>query len=71
MDKIREWLNLTGKSPADLARLIGTSENSVRNWLAGRNSPGGIHIRRLHEQTSIPLEDIVPREDAADDRLMA
>ena len=64
MDKVREWLELTGKTTAELAHEIGAAESSVRNWLAGRNTPGGIMLRRLHERTSIPLEDLVPRDVA-------
>ena len=64
MEKVREWLRLTDKTPAELAESLGISENSVRNWLAGRNVPGGIMLRKLHEQTQIPLEDLVPRDVA-------
>lgn len=65
MDKVREWLRLTNKTPAELAEKIGASENSVRNWLAGRNIPSGTMLRRLHEATDIPFEDLVPKDDAA------
>ena len=64
MDKVRAWLEYMGKTPADLAKDIGAAESSVRNWLAGRNTPGGLMLRRLHERTSIPLEDLVPRDVA-------
>lgn len=64
MDKVREWLRLTDKTPAELAEHIGASENTVRNWLAGRNIPGGIMLRKLHETTQIPLDDLVPRDAA-------
>jgi transcriptional regulator with XRE-family HTH domain len=64
MDKVSEWLRLTDKTPADLAEIIGASENSVRNWLAGRNVPGGIMLRKIHEATQIPLDDLVPRDVA-------
>ena len=65
MDKLREWLEITGMSPAKLGREIGASENSVNNWLAGRNYPNAIYLRKLHERTDIPLDDLVPRESAA------
>ena len=64
MDKVREWLRLTDKRPEDLAEDLGASPNTVRNWLAGRNVPGGIMLRKLHETTQIPLEDLVPRDVA-------
>ena len=64
MDKVRAWLVAMSKTPADLAKDIGAAESSVRNWLAGRNTPGGLMLRRLHERTSIPLEDLVPRDVA-------
>jgi transcriptional regulator with XRE-family HTH domain len=65
MDKLREWLEITGMSPARLGREIGASENSVNNWLAGRNYPSAIYLRKLHERTDIPLEDLVPKDVAA------
>ena len=65
MDKVRAWLELMNKTPADLAEDIGAAESSVRNWLAGRNAPSGLMLRRLHERTSIPLNDLVPQDDAA------
>ena len=64
MDKVRAWLELMNKTPADLAKDIGAAESSVRNWLAGRNQPHGVMLRRLHERTSIPLDDLVPRDVA-------
>ena len=65
MEKVREWLALTGKSAAQLGREIGASENSVNNWLEGRHFPSAVYLRRLHERTDIPLDDLVPREDPA------
>lgn len=64
MDKLREWLKVTNKPIADLAAEIGVSENTIRNWLAGRNCPGGLALRRLADRTDIPLEDLVPRDVA-------
>ena len=64
MDKLREWLKVTGKPIADLAAEIDVSENTIRNWLAGRNGPGGLALRRLADRTDIPLDDLVPRDVA-------
>lgn len=61
MDKLKEWLELTGKTPAELSEMIGASPNSLNNWLAGRNHPSAIFLRKLHERTSIPLDDLVPK----------
>ena len=65
MDKLREWFLLTGVSQGQLADEIGVTRATIHNWLTGRSFPGGISLRRLHERTRIPLEDLVPKEDAA------
>jgi len=61
MDKLKQWLEVTGITPAQLGREIGASENSVNNWLAGRNYPNAIYLRKLHERTDISLEHLVPK----------
>jgi transcriptional regulator with XRE-family HTH domain len=65
MDKLREWFTLTGVSQGELAEEIDVTRATIHNWLTGRSFPSGIYLRRLHERTRIPLEDLVPREDAA------
>lgn len=64
MDKLREWLELTGISPSRLSLEIGASPNSVGNWLSGRSHPRLIYVRKLHNRTSIPLEDLIPADEA-------
>jgi hypothetical protein len=65
MDKLKLWLEITQTSPESLGDMLGVSGVSVRNWIGGLNHPGGMNIRRLHEITSIPLDDLVPKSDAA------
>lgn len=65
MQKLREWLNLTQVSVAELADEIDASRQTVYNWLDGTSQPTGIMLRRLHERTRIPLDDLVPRDSAA------
>lgn len=65
MDKLREWFRLTGVSQGDLADELGVTRATIHNWLTGRTAPGGIVLRRLHERTRIPLDDLVPKDEAA------
>ena len=65
MEKLREWFRLTGVSQATLAEEIDVTRQTLSNWLAGRQCPNGIALRKLHERTRIPLEDLVPKSDAA------
>lgn len=65
MEKLREWFRLTGVTQAQLAEEIEVTRQTLNNWLAGRQHPSGIGLRRLHERTRIPLEDLVPKDDAA------
>lgn len=65
MDKLREWFRLTGVSHGQLAEEIGVTRATIHNWLNEKSIPGGIALRRLHEHTRIPLEDLVPKDEAA------
>ena len=65
MEKLREWFKLTGVSQAELADEIDVTRATIHNWLTGKSVPGGLALRRLHERTRIPLEDLVPQDDAA------
>ena len=65
MEKLRQWFELTGVTHAELASEIGVTRASVHNWLTGKSVPGGLALRRLHEHTHIPLEDLVPRANGA------
>ena len=64
MEKLREWFKLTGVSVAELAEELDASRQTVYNWLDGTSQPTGIMLRRLHERTRIPLDDLVPRDAA-------
>ena len=65
MEKLRAWFKLTGVSQADLADEIDVTRQTMNNWLAGRSTPSGVALRRLHERTRIPLDDLVPQDNAA------
>lgn len=65
MEKLREWFKLTGVSQTELADEIDVTRATIHNWLNGKSAPGGVALRRLHERTRIPLDDLVPRDDAA------
>lgn len=67
MNKLKAWFELTGVSQSTLAKDIGVTRLTIHNWLSGHTSPSGMALRRLHERTSIPLDDLVPRVE--DDRL--
>ena len=41
--------NSGAKSERELARLVGSSKNSVNHWLRGRNEPNARHYRKLIE----------------------
>jgi transcriptional regulator with XRE-family HTH domain len=64
MEKLKTWFELTGVSQQQLAEDIGVTRATIHNWLTEKSSPAGLSLRRLHERTSIPLEDLVPREVA-------
>ena len=64
MEKLKVWFELTGVSQQQLADDIEVTRATIHNWLTGKSSPGGLTLRRLHERTSIPLEDLVPRDVA-------
>lgn len=64
MEKLREWFRLTGVRRAALAEEIGVTRQTLDNWLNGRQHPSGLPLRRLHECTRIPLEDLVVKSDA-------
>ena len=64
MDKLREWFGITGVSHEELADEIDVTRATIHNWLTGKSIPGGISLRRLHERTRIPLDDLVPRDVA-------
>ena len=63
MEKLREWFRLTGVSHGELADEIDVTRATIHNWLTGKSFPSGIYLRRLHERTRIPLDDLVPRAD--------
>ena len=65
MDKLREWFKLTGVSQAELADEIDVTRATIQNWLTGKTYPNGLHLRRLHERTGIPVEDLIPKDNAA------
>lgn len=65
MEKLREWFRLTGVTQAQLADEIEVTRQTMNNWVTGRNYPSGLALRRLHERTRIPLEDLVPQDNAA------
>ena len=65
MEKLREWFRLTGIPQAKLAEEIDVTRQTMNNWVAGRNYPSGVALRKLHERTRIPLEDLVPKDTAA------
>ena len=65
MQKLREWLDLTTVSVTELADELEVTRQTVHNWLAGNSHPSGHVLRRLHERTRIPLDDLVPRTDDA------
>jgi transcriptional regulator with XRE-family HTH domain len=65
MDKLREWFKLTGVSHGELAEEIDVTRATIHNWLKGNSYPSGVALRRLHQRTRIPLDDLVPRDDAA------
>jgi transcriptional regulator with XRE-family HTH domain len=46
---------------AEFAERIGVSRASVYNWLAQETYPDALSIRRIHDLTQIPLEDLVPK----------
>ena len=64
MEKLREWLDLTTVSITELADELDVTRQTVHNWLAGNSYPGGLTLRRLHERTRIPLDDLVPKDAA-------
>ena len=64
MEKLREWFKLTGVSHSELAEEIEVTRATIHNWLTGKSCPSGIALRRLHERTRIPLDDLVPRDAA-------
>ena len=64
MDKLREWLKLTEMSHDELADKIDVTRATIHNWLTGKSIPGGLSLRRLHERTRIPLDDLVPQDGA-------
>jgi transcriptional regulator with XRE-family HTH domain len=65
MEKLREWFRLTGVSQGQLADEIGVTRQTMSNWLAGRQHPNAVALRKLNERTRIPLEDLVLKLDAA------
>ena len=65
MQKLKDWLELTGETPAGLAALVGVSRNTIVNWMEERTAPCGHQLRKLHEVTRIALDDLVPRNDDA------
>ncbi len=62
MDKLRDWFRITGVGISELADELNASRQTVHNWLNGTSEPSGIMLRRLHERTRIPLDDLVPRD---------
>jgi DNA-binding XRE family transcriptional regulator len=64
MEKLKAWFALTGLSQEQLASEIGVTRATIHNWLTGQNVPSGLSLRRLHEFTRIPLDDLVPRDVA-------
>ena len=65
MEKLCEWFRLTGVTRAQLAEEIGVTRQTLNNWLAGRQFPNSIALRKLNERTRIPLEDLVPKDNVA------
>lgn len=65
MEKVKQWLDVTGTSVVDFAKLIKVSRQSVHNYLTGESVPGLLVVRRMHDVTRIPLDDLVPKDNAA------
>ncbi len=61
MEKLREWFRLTGVTQAQIADEIDVTRQTLSNWLAGRQHPNSVALRKLNERTRIPLEDLVPK----------
>lgn len=62
MEALKAWLELTKVSQGELADEIGVTRQTINNWLTGKTHPGGVELRKLHERTRIPLDDLVPQE---------
>jgi transcriptional regulator with XRE-family HTH domain len=63
MSKIRELREARGMTQADLARLLGVSDNTVHRWEAGVSVPQR-HIRRsLAKRLGVAVDQLGLTED--------
>lgn len=49
--KLREYLDATGRRPAELAEDLAVADNTVRRWLAGTRTPNPDQMRAIHAHT--------------------
>lgn len=69
--KLAAYLKSTGTSQRDFARAVGVADNSVSQWISGRNLPRGKTLARIEELSNgavrasdFGLCDPAPEHDA-------
>lgn len=49
--KLREYLDATGRRPAEFAADLGVADNTVRRWLSKIRTPNPDQMRAIHDLT--------------------
>jgi hypothetical protein len=49
--RLRDYLDATGRRPAELAADLRVADNTVRRWLAGTRTPSPDQMRAIHDLT--------------------
>ena len=59
--RLREWMAGDGDRPAssqaDIAKMLGVTQQAVSQWVAGERTPGLVHMRELERLTGIVAWD--------------
>lgn len=63
---IAQWLELTGKTQAELGDLIGVAQPVVSRWIRGVESPEQRHWPKLAKVTGLPITAFMRPEVAAE-----
>jgi DNA-binding transcriptional regulator YdaS (Cro superfamily) len=48
---LRDYLDATGRKPADFAFDLAVADNTVRRWLSGTRTPSPGQMRAIHDLT--------------------
>ena len=61
-DKLKELRKKKGNTQADLARVVGVSTKSVKNWESDISDPDLSHAKAIADYYNVSLDELVGRD---------